>query len=410
MHFPLRLKACVVVLRLTSVLGCLFVVSSLVRAAERVPLFDGKSLAGWEGNPGVWRVEDGAIVGGSLTGNPRNEFLTTTRAYRNFVLRLEYRLVGTESFVNGGVQFRSRRIAEPDHEMIGYQADIGAGHTGSLYDESRRKKFLAEASKPLIAQTEKPGEWNRYEIRCEGPRVVLQLNGRYLFEYTEREPGIEDQGLIGLQIHGGCKAEIAFRDITIEELSDSLVPQESEIMKRLVVEPVAAPRPDLTDSLSFALRPGEIIVTLGQGNLDRDARVGVIESALTATFATQRPRFRPMAWEGDTVYAQWREANFGSWNAQLTATGATLVLAQFGQMEAYDGPARIDEFTAAYARLLAQVPANVRIVVLSPLPLEKAVDAGPDVAALNQTLQLYRDAARRVADQRGASSSICSHL
>ena len=68
-------------------------------------LFDGASLAGWDGEiTKVWRVRDGAIVGGSMSGNPRNEFLTTARTYSDFVLRLEYKLVGTEGFVNGGVQ------------------------------------------------------------------------------------------------------------------------------------------------------------------------------------------------------------------------------------------------------------------------------------------------------------------
>ena len=63
-----------------------------------------------------------------MDGNARNEFLATKKSYRNFRLKLEYKLVGTEGFVNGGVQFRSKRIAEPAHEMSGYQADIGAGH------------------------------------------------------------------------------------------------------------------------------------------------------------------------------------------------------------------------------------------------------------------------------------------
>jgi len=197
----------------------LFAAAVAATAAE-TPLFDGRSLAGWEGNPAVWRVEDGAVTGGSLAGNPRNEFLATTRPYRNFVLRLEYRLVGTEGFVNGGVQIRSRRIAQPAHEMIGYQADIGAGYTGSLYDESRRKRFLQEADKPLVAALEKPGEWNRYEIRCEGPRVRIFLNGRLTVDYTEPDPGIGESGLVALQIHGGGKAVIAFRHLTIEELPD----------------------------------------------------------------------------------------------------------------------------------------------------------------------------------------------
>src|SRR5688572_30261341 len=84
-----------------------------------VSLFDGKSLAGWEGDEKVFRVADGAIVGGSLKERvARNEFLCTTKEYGDFELRLKARLVGKGE--NAGVQFRSRRIPN-HHEVIGYQ-------------------------------------------------------------------------------------------------------------------------------------------------------------------------------------------------------------------------------------------------------------------------------------------------
>ena len=90
-----------------------------------VPLFDGQSFSGWEGETNsVWRIRGGAIVGGSLNGNPRNEFLATQKHYTNFHLRLEYKLVGTEGFVNGGVQFRSKRLSNPPNEMSGFQARV----------------------------------------------------------------------------------------------------------------------------------------------------------------------------------------------------------------------------------------------------------------------------------------------
>ena len=191
-------------------------------SADPVLIFDGKSLDGWEGDTvKTWRVRDGAIVGGSLEGNLRNEFLATKKTYRNFVLRLEYKLIGTEGFVNGGVQIRSVRIANPPNEMSGYQADIGAGYSGCLYDESRRNKVLAQADKALIEKAEKPGDWNRYEIRCEGARIRLSVNGVQTVEFTETEPGIAMEGLIALQIHGGAKSEIAYRAITIEELTET---------------------------------------------------------------------------------------------------------------------------------------------------------------------------------------------
>lgn len=183
---------------------------------QRVSLFDGQSLAGWDGNTNVWHVRDGAIVGGSMNGNPRNEFLATARSYTNFVLRLEYKLAGTEGFVNGGVQFRSVRVKEPSNEMCGFQADIGAGYSGCLYDESRRNKFLARPTDEQIKRLEKSGDWNRYEVRCAGPRIQITLNGEKTVDYTETDAALPLDGLIALQIHGDCKAEISFRNLTIE--------------------------------------------------------------------------------------------------------------------------------------------------------------------------------------------------
>ena len=197
----------------------LMIAASWSGAPQASSLFDGKTLDGWEGDTKVWRVVDGVIVGGSMQGNPRNEFLTTTKSYSDFVLKLEYKLVGTEGFVNSGVQIRSRRIPKPPNEMKGYQADIGAGMSGSLYDESRRNKVLAKADPELIKKTEKPGDWNSYEIRCEGLRVRLTLNGVQTVDYTEEDKTLEQEGLVGLQIHGNNKAEVSFRNLTIEPLS-----------------------------------------------------------------------------------------------------------------------------------------------------------------------------------------------
>jgi hypothetical protein len=162
-------------------------------------------------------VRDQAIVGGSMNGNPQNEFLATVRSCTNFVLRLEYRLIGTEGFVNSGVQFRSVRVSNPPNEMKGYQADIGAGTSGCLYDESRRNNYLARCSDDTIKRLEKVGDWNRYEVRGEGTHLQIWLNGEKTVDYTETDATIPQAGLIGLQIHGGNKAEVSFRNITVRE-------------------------------------------------------------------------------------------------------------------------------------------------------------------------------------------------
>jgi hypothetical protein len=186
-----------------------------VHAGEHT-LFNGHTLTGWEGNTNVWRVQDGVIQGGSMDGNPHNEYLATTRSFTNFVLNLEYRLVGTNGFVNGGVQLRSFRSPGG---MKGYQADIGAGHSGCLYDEHRRNKFVSRAKEEQIKRLEKVGDWNRLEIRAEGPRIRIKLNGEQTVDFTEADAAIPQTGHFALQIHGNCKAVISFRNITIEELN-----------------------------------------------------------------------------------------------------------------------------------------------------------------------------------------------
>jgi hypothetical protein len=190
-------------------------------AAEPTPLFDGKTFAGWDGDTNkTWRIADGAFVGGSLTTNvPRNEFLATTRSFTNFVLRVKFKLTGTNGFVNGGVQIRSERATNPPNEMVGYQCDMGDGWWGTLYDETRRNRPLVKPDEEAVKKALKPGEWNEYLIRAEGKRIRTWINDVPMVDYTEPEDAIPQHGRIGLQIHGGGKAEASFREITVEVLN-----------------------------------------------------------------------------------------------------------------------------------------------------------------------------------------------
>jgi hypothetical protein len=194
---------------------------TLVVQAKELSIFDGTSFAGWSGDTNTtWRLERGAFVGGSLKQEvPRNEFLATQRSYTNFVLRLKFKLTGTSGFINAGVQFRSQCPTNPANEMVGYQADLGDPEWwGCLYDESRRNKTLANSDIAKVNQVLKRDTWNDYEIRCEGRRIRLVINGLTTVDYTEPDETIPQFGLIGLQIHGGGKAEASYKDITIEEL------------------------------------------------------------------------------------------------------------------------------------------------------------------------------------------------
>lgn len=188
---------------------------------KAVSLFNGKNFNGWEGDTlKTWRIQNGAIVGGSLvTTVPHNDFLCTKRSYANFELKLKFKLSGTEGFINSGVQFRSKRLTNPAYEMMGYQADLGAGYWASLYDESRRNKTLIAPSADLIQKILKPQDWNDYEIRAENRRIRIYLNGQLTVDYTETDENIPQTGIIGLQIHGGGKAEVAYKDIMMQELN-----------------------------------------------------------------------------------------------------------------------------------------------------------------------------------------------
>jgi len=182
-------------------------------------LFDGESFSGWEGNLDWFRIEDGAIVGGTLERRiPRNEFLCTEEEFGDFELTLKFKLLGKGA--NAGVQIRSRRIPN-HHEVSGYQADLGDLFWGCLYDESRRNRVLAQPKdkKALMAALRKE-DWNEYRIRCEGKRIRLWINGVETVDYTEPDESIEQRGVIGLQIHGGGPSEAWYKDVRIVELDE----------------------------------------------------------------------------------------------------------------------------------------------------------------------------------------------
>ncbi|MFM7159464.1 MAG: DUF1080 domain-containing protein [Planctomycetaceae bacterium] len=183
-------------------------------------LFDGQSLKGWEGDAQTFRIEKGEIVAGSLEKRiPRNEFLCTRAEFGDFELRLQAKLLGEGK--NAGVQFRSRRVPN-DHEVSGYQCDIGTMGDrliwGSLYDESRRNRFLMQGPAEAVKRAVVENDWNNLVIRCQGPRVQLWVNDVATVDYTESDPQVARAGLIGLQIHGGAPAEARYRHLRIKPL------------------------------------------------------------------------------------------------------------------------------------------------------------------------------------------------
>ncbi len=188
-------------------------------------IFDGKTLAGWEGNLKYWRVRNGAIVGGSLAQPMAyHEFLCTEEAYENFELRVEAKVIGQR---NSGVTVRTLRVpilGGTAQRVVGYEIDMGAFRWGWIYEEGGKRRLLnrgdQEKLQPKVQKVLRAGEFNDFVIRCEGPRIKAWVNGVY-FDYVESDETIARErrkGTIGFQLHSGPAQEVSFRNIRIKEL------------------------------------------------------------------------------------------------------------------------------------------------------------------------------------------------
>ncbi len=186
---------------------------------QATPLFNGKDLSGWTtSNPAdrsLWKVVDSVIVGGDgITQVKANTFLQTEKEYGDFELRCLFRLSGGAGFVNSGIQYRSILV---DNHLTGYQADIGDGYWGDIYDEHRRGKLVGGDLRTLRHVLKSDG-WNSYIVRVKGNHHELYINGVKVADYTEKDASIPKKGVIGFQLHGGGVAKLELRDITINSL------------------------------------------------------------------------------------------------------------------------------------------------------------------------------------------------
>lgn len=176
------------------------------------PLFDGKTLKGWEGDSRLWRVEDGAIVGSSegnkLTGN--TFLIYKTRPFGDFILRAKVKLRNH----NSGIQFRSEEL--PNYVVKGYQADMAQGNWwGSIYEEKGTRGVMVNGWKGKAETVVKPDDWNDVEITAKGDHIQIRINGMLTAELHD---SVKLEGIIALQLHAGPPMEVRFRDIVIKPL------------------------------------------------------------------------------------------------------------------------------------------------------------------------------------------------
>lgn len=209
-----------------------------------VPIFDGKTLAGWDGDPKYWRVEDGCLVG-EITPETivkRNTFIIWRGgAPKDFELKVEYRI---SAHGNSGINYRSVQLTDAPWSLAGYQADIDGPqrnppplrYTGQNYEE-RGRTFLAhrgemvqvdETGKPTLVALPGDGEalkafinddWNEYHLVIRGNSLTHILNGHVMSIVIDDDPkNRRFDGLIGVQVHVGPPMKVEFRNFRLKEL------------------------------------------------------------------------------------------------------------------------------------------------------------------------------------------------
>ena len=139
---------------------------------------------------------------------------------------------------------------------------------------------------------------------------------------------------------------------------------------------------------SELLRSNDVVCLLGGANVVAAQEFGYLETILQMKYPTLNLRFRSLAHEGDSVFEQPRDYNYPGIARQLDETAATVVLCYFGPMESLQGPAHLQEFIAAYEKLLDKIGGR-RLVLVSPFKFERAKRPLPDLSMHNNDVLTY---------------------
>jgi hypothetical protein len=205
------------------------------QAGEPQPIFNGKDLTGWEGKPGWWKVEDGALTAESTPDKPCTEcnyLIWRGGQPSDFELQADFRLSGEG---NSGIQLRSREL--PGWDTSGYQADMSGdgGLVGFVYEHARgliagrgdRVMIDADGKRTAaklgdaaeLAKVYRIKDWNTYRIICRGPEITLFINGTLMCQFTDRDANrAAAKGIIALQMHPGPPMKIQFKNIRLKQL------------------------------------------------------------------------------------------------------------------------------------------------------------------------------------------------
>lgn len=174
-----------------------------------VPVFNGKDLDGWEGNPKYWSVQDGVIVG-KLDSAAVSTYLVTKQKYRDF------RFIATVKEVvrnaHSGISYWGWVERANDFTYHGHLAMFPS--PWGIWDLYGRNGIVNGGATPA-PKVGKEQDWNTLEILALGDRVRIAVNGTQCVDFTDPQPSRLLWGPIGLQLHSGGKAEIRFKDLKL---------------------------------------------------------------------------------------------------------------------------------------------------------------------------------------------------
>ncbi len=172
--------------------------------ASLQPIFNGRDLTGWTAKDmnRFWRVENGVLIGES-DGKLTESFLLSEKDYADFVLEFDVRWKGE---TDSGIDIRKPRI----QLQLGVSRSLKRDMSGSLYigkagySETGTAKDAAKLMHP-------EGEWNTFRLQAKGNTFTVWINGQKAVEYTNDK--FSGSAPLGLQIHGGLKMKVEYRNI-----------------------------------------------------------------------------------------------------------------------------------------------------------------------------------------------------
>ncbi|MGI9471710.1 MAG: 3-keto-disaccharide hydrolase [Rubripirellula sp.] len=214
-------------------------------SADMKVIFNGKDLSGWDGDPSMWSVRDGAIHGETTKENRANGntfIIWEEGTPKDFELRLSFRCTADN---NSGIQYRSARLPQASNDWVvkGYQHEIRNERDlpnvpGFIYDEKGKRGRICLAGERAIWEPDgkkvlstdlidaaafkelmKVDDWNDVVIIAKGNRVLHYLNGKLILDFTDNHPEFAlSEGVIALQLHAGNPMWTEFKDIRIRML------------------------------------------------------------------------------------------------------------------------------------------------------------------------------------------------